>query len=61
MSIENSNVNSNKSGKEPEPVQSLKKNDKKTGDFIPGLLTFILFLIFMTLWMYFGVTDEIIR
>ena len=34
-----------------------KKNRKKaTNDFVTGLITFIIFIVFMIVWMYFGTT-----
>lgn len=29
-------------------------NDKAPSDFVTGLVTFIIFLFFMTAWMYFS-------
>lgn len=29
------------------------KQDEKPGEFVIGLVTFIIFIIFMTAWMYF--------
>jgi ATP-dependent Zn protease len=49
----------NKSGTEPESAQTRKnsnnKSDKESNDFVIGLLTFIIFILFMTAWMYFSV------
>ena len=33
------------------------KSGKTSNDFIVGLVTFIIFIIFMTVWMYVGTTD----
>ena len=30
------------------------KSDKTPNDFIVGLVTFMIFIIFMTVWMYAG-------
>jgi len=29
------------------------KQDKEPGEFMIGMVTFIVFIIFMTVWMYF--------
>ena len=34
-------------------INNENKNDKAPSNFIAGLVTFILFLLFMTVWMYF--------
>ncbi len=48
----------NKSGTDPESAQTRKndnnKSDKESNDFVIGLLTFIIFILFMTAWMYFS-------
>ena len=41
---------------------SVEKNttdsgDSKSGEFVLGLVTFVIFIIFMTFWMIFGGTD----
>jgi ATP-dependent Zn protease len=28
--------------------------NKKSSDFVTGLITFVIFIVFMTLWMYFS-------
>ena len=33
------------------------KSDKEPSEFIIGLVTFIVFLVFMTVWMYFGLKE----
>ena len=33
------------------------KTDKEPSEFIIGLVTFIVFLVFMTVWMYFGLKE----
>ena len=33
------------------------KSDKTPNDFIVGLVTFIIFIIFMTVWMYVGTSE----
>ena len=37
--------------------QGDKKTDAEPSEFITGLLTFVVFVIFMTVWMYFGLKD----
>ena len=48
-----------KSGTVPESAKTGKnvdnKSDKGSNDFIVGLVTFIIFILFMTAWMYFSV------
>jgi len=48
----------NKSGTEPESAQTRKngnnKSGKKPNDFVAGLVTFVLSILFMTAWMYFS-------
>ena len=47
-----------KSSAEPEIAQTMKNGDnkdaKKPSDFVTGLVTFIIFILFMTVWMYFS-------
>ena len=33
------------------------KSDKTPNDFKVGLVTFIIFIIFMTVWMYVGTSE----
>jgi hypothetical protein len=33
------------------------KSDETPNDFIVGLVTFIIFIIFMTVWMYVGTSE----
>ena len=33
------------------------KGNKTSNDFVVGLVTFIVFIVFMTIWMYFGSAD----
>ena len=33
------------------------KSDKTSNDFIVGLVTFIIFILFMTVWMYVGTSE----
>jgi len=40
------------SDKQKNQQASVEKS--KPGEFVIGIITFIIFLIFMTLWMYFG-------
>jgi len=48
----------NKSGIEPESAQTRKNGNNKSGrksnDFVVGLVTFVIFILFMTAWMYFS-------
>jgi len=34
--------------------ENKNKNGKAPSDFVVGLVTFIIFLCFMTVWMYFS-------
>jgi hypothetical protein len=47
-----------KSSTEPEIAQTMNnessKDGKKPSDFVTGLVTFIIFILFMTVWMYFS-------
>lgn len=33
------------------------RSDKTSNDFVVGLVTFIIFIVFMTIWMYVGISD----
>ena len=33
------------------------KSNKTPNDFVIGLVTFIVFIVFMTAWMYFGTSN----
>lgn len=33
------------------------KSDKAPNDFVVGLVTFVIFIIFMTVWMYVGTSE----
>ncbi len=48
----------NNSDTEPESAQNQKNGNNKSGkvsnDFVVGLVTFIIFIFFMTAWMYFS-------
>ncbi len=43
----------NQENTEPDQDQPATENTNKPGDFVIGLVTFIVFIIFMTVWMYF--------
>ena len=47
------------SGTKKESAQAQKNSNHKSGkesnDFAVGLVTFIVFIIFMTAWMYFSI------
>ena len=37
--------------------ETKNKGNKTSNDFVVGLVTFIAFVIFMAIWMYFGNAD----
>lgn len=51
----------NENNTESKKVRAHQENAKPPSDFVIGLVTFLLFLIFMFVWMYFGGTGEVSR
>ena len=37
--------------------ETKNKSENTSNDFVVGLITFVVFIVFMTIWMYFGSVD----
>lgn len=53
--------NTKKTDIDPDRIgeHAVKPGEKNRNEFASGLVTFIVFIIFMTVWMYLGLTGVI--